>query len=239
MSTSGTYTWTMNLQSLVNAALRKLAVLSGGSSPESFEVTNATEALNALIAGFQADGLPIWKLDTLYFDTEAGNPLYTIGQGLSGPGTVDNVVPLKIIQAWRNQGTVKNVPLNIYTMYNYNLLPQSAAHGTPVTLAYQPEASVGYVALWPAPQDTSYQILCKYQKPFTDMLNLWDEVDFPRYWYEAVIYGLASRLSREYGIPVQDRQELKQEAEMFHQQALSFGTEEGSLYLQPDTNGKW
>ena len=64
-------------------------------------------------------------------------------------------------------------------------------------------------------------------------------MDFPRYWYEAVIYGLASRLSREYGIPVQDRQELKQEAEMFHQQALSFGTEEGSLYLQPDTNGKW
>ena len=231
MATSGTYTWTMQLQQFVNAALRKLAALSGGSSPETFETTNAVEALNAMIAGFQVDGLPIWKVGTLSFTTQAGKPLYTIAQ--SG-GDITAVPPLKIIEAWRNTTAQSNVPMNIYTMYDYNRLPQTAASGTPVNLAYQPESKLGYLAVWPAPQDTSFTIVCRTHVPFEDMLSTSDEVDFPRYWYEAIIYGLASRLSREYGLSVNDRQDLKAEADMFRLQALSFGTEEGSLFLQPE-----
>jgi hypothetical protein len=61
-----------------------------------------------------------------------------------------------------------------------------------------------------------------------------DNLDFPSYWTEAVIFGLAWRLSYEYGTPIMDRQELQKAAEFFHTQALSFGTEEGSLFFQPD-----
>ncbi len=66
------------------------------------------------------------------------------------------------------------------------------------------------------------------------MVSGTDTLDFPQWWHEAVIYGLASRLAPEYGIPLQDRSMYQKEAEYFLQEALSFGTEEGSLYLAPD-----
>ena len=73
-----------------------------------------------------------------------------------------------------------------------------------------------------------------YQRPYEDMNTATDDFDFPAYWTEALIYGLAWRLSGEYGVPIQDRATIMKEAEYFHAQALSYGTEEGSIYFMPD-----
>lgn len=233
-----TYTNTMQLQALVNAALRKLSVLSGGSTPESFETSNATEALQAMLLGFQTEGMPIWAMNSYTFPTVASVGSYTIGVG----ATLNTPMPLKIVQAWRSTDMQANIPMNIYTNYNYNLLPQTAGPSTPVNLTYQPGegslSSYGTIQLWPLPMNASNIITIRYQRPFADMVNLTDEVDFPRYWYEAIIYGLAARLAPEYGTPMQDRQIIRQEAEQFKQAALSFGTEEGSIYFQPDWSGR-
>jgi succinyl-CoA synthetase beta subunit len=61
-----------------------------------------------------------------------------------------------------------------------------------------------------------------------------DNLDFPEYWMEAVIYGLAHRLSPEYGIPLQDRQTLAAEAKRFLDDALEYSPEDTSLFFQPD-----
>ena len=72
------------------------------------------------------------------------------------------------------------------------------------------------------------------------MTSSTDDFDFPPYWTEALIYGLSDRLAPEYGIPLQDRQLLTQQAERFHQNALLFGQEEGSMFFQPDVTGsRW
>lgn len=61
------------------------------------------------------------------------------------------------------------------------------------------------------------------------------ENGIPEYWLEAVIYGLAYRLSPDYGIPLQDRQLLMGEAARFLQEAVEFSNDDpGSLFLQPD-----
>jgi hypothetical protein len=56
----------------------------------------------------------------------------------------------------------------------------------------------------------------------------------PDYCLEAVIYGLAYRLSPEYGIPLQDRQLLAGEAQKFLNDALEYSAIEDSMFLQPD-----
>jgi len=45
------------------------------------------------------------------------------------------------------------------------------------------------------------------------------------------MYGLATRLAPEYGIPAADRKVLWQEMNIIKQDALNFGLEEGSLYF--------
>lgn len=234
MSTSGISTWTPNRDTIINGALRKLVALSGGSLPKTFEVTNALEALNAMIKGFQVDGMPVWAIKDYSFTTVAGTPAYPIGNGK----TLNTPVPLKLIQAARVESTgAVNVPLDIKTHYDFNLLPINAGPGEPVELFYQPFSTFGTINLWPTPIDSNTTIQITYQRPFEDMVVATDDIDFPAYWAEALIFGLAWRLSYEYGTPILDRQELQKAAEFFHDKASSFGTEEGSLMIQPDTQG--
>lgn len=232
MSTSGSTTWKLNRDELISAALRKLAVLSGGSSPETYQITDATQALNAMIKGFQADGMPVWAMKSYTFTVTNNISQYLIGVGQ----TLNTPQPLKVTQAWRSEGSsTANIPMNVYTDYNYNLLPLAVSSGTPVNLYYQPLNGYGVINLWPLPNNSTTTITLRYQRPFEDMVSATDDFDFPSYWEEALIYGLAMRLAPEYGVPLQDRGELGKEAMFFKEQALGFGTEEGSLFFQPDS----
>lgn len=235
MSTSGSTTWKLQRDSIIKAALRKLAVLSGGSTPETYQIDNASEALNAMLKSFQTDGMPLWAMKSYSFTTVVGQSQYPIGVGQA----FNVPYPLKVTQGWRNvSSNSSNVPMNIYTDYNFNLLPMITSSGTPVNLYYQPLNGYGYINLWPKPSDNTTTITIRYQRPFEDMNSATDDLDFPSYWTEAIIYGLAVRLAPEYGVPLQDRQVLEKEAEFFRQQALSFGTEEGGFFFQPDWAGQ-
>jgi hypothetical protein len=231
MSTSGTTTWSLQRDAIINAALRKIGVISDGSGAQGNDLTNGAEALNALIKGFQVDGMPIWAIKEYTLTTVANQSSYDIGIGR----TINIPAPLKVIQAYRIESSGSaQIPMNVYNHYDYNILPVNAASGEPVNLFYQPFATYGTLKLWPTPSDSNTTITLIYQRPFEDMVSSTDDVDFPSYWTEAIIFGLAWRLSYEYGTPLQDRQEIQKAAEFFHAQALSFGTEEGSVYFQPD-----
>lgn len=235
MATSGTTTWSLQRDSVINAALRKLAVLSGGSVPQTYETTNAAEALNAMIKAFHADGMPLWAIKNYTFTVTSGTAAYNIGN----TQTINTPMPLKVIQAFRGDGsTYSNVPMNVYNGYDYNLLPLLTSSGTPVNLYYHPYSNYGTINLWPKPDNSITQVTIRYQRPFEDMNTATDDFDFPPYWMEALIYNLADRLAPEYGLPLQDRQLLKGEAKAHKDDALSFGTEEGSMFLQPDWAGR-
>lgn len=234
MSTSGTVSWSLKRDGIISSSLRKLGVLPSGGTASAQQIADGAEALNAMIKGFQADGMPVWEMDKYTFTVIKDQAQYLIGNGQA----LNTNSPLKIVQAYRNQLNSVNVPMNIYTQYNYNLLPLAISSGTPINLYYQPREIFGEINLWPKPADSTTTITIVYQNQFEDMTSSMDDIDFPSWWTEAVIYGLAWRLSGEYGIPLMDRNSLSKEAEFFHQSALLFGVEEGSLYLQPDWSGK-
>jgi hypothetical protein len=231
MATSGSTTWSLTRDSIIYAALRKIGTADLAGNQVTSNTTYAAEALNAMLKGFQVDGMPIWAIKEYTFTMVAGTNTYNIGIGQ----TLATPMPLKVIQAYRIENTgAMNIPLNVYNHYDYNLLPQNATSGEPVNIFYQPLSTYGVIELWPTPADSNTTITLVYQRPFEDMNSSSDNLDFPSYWTEAVIFGLAWRLSYEYGTPIMDRQELQKAAEFFHTQALSFGTEEGSLFFQPD-----
>ena len=235
MATSGTTTWEQNRNEVISGALRKLAVLPSGGTASTSQISDATAALNAMIKGFHADGMPLWAITEYTFPTVAATETYNIGVGQ----TLNTPMPLRVIQAYRvEQSGAVNVPLLVYNHYDYNLLPVNAAQGEPVNIYYHPFSTYGTIKVWPTPIDATTTITIVYQRPFEDMTTSTDSFDFPAYWTEALIYGLAWRLAPEYGIPIQDRQVIQKEAQYFHEMAMSFGTEEGSLSLMPDWSGR-
>lgn len=235
MATSGTTTWQSNRNEAISAALRRLGVLPSGGTASTSQISDATYALNSMLKSFHADGMPLWAINEYTFPTVAGTNTYNIGEGQ----TLNTPMPLKVIQAYRiEQSGAVNVPMLVHTHYNYNLLPLNAAQAEPINLYYQPLSTYGVIKLWPTPIDATTTVTIVYQRPFEDMTASTNNFDFPAYWNDAIVAGLAWRLSGEYGIPIQDRQLLQKEAMYFHDMAMSFGTEEGSLFLMPDWAGR-
>lgn len=231
MATSASTDWTLNRDQVITSSLRKLAVLPSGGTPTAAQVTDASMALNALIKAFHADGMPVWKMTSKAFTVTSGTSSYSIGPAQ----TVNTVQPLKVVQAFQTQTGGTNVPLNVYNRYDFNDLPQSSTiTGTPVNLYYQPGRIYGTVKLWPTPNDSTTVVTVHYQAPFEDMDSATDDLDFPAYWNQAMIYMLAWALSPEYGIPPSDRSVLQKEALYWKTEALSYGTEEGSIFLSPE-----
>lgn len=231
MATSGSTDWSLNRNQVITGALRKLAVLPSGGTASSAQISDAADALNAIVKAFQADGMPLWKITSTTFTVTDGTSTYTVG-----PSQTVNTTgkPLRVIQAFYTPEDGTNTPMNVYNRYDFNQLPVSGAEGEPVNLYYQPLRTTGTIKLWPTPNNSTTEITIHYQTPYEDMDSASDDFDFPSEWMQAIIYNLAWALAPEYGIPPTDRGLIMKEAEYWHNYALSAGTEEGSLFIQPD-----
>lgn len=238
MSTSNSTDFSITRDDIIKRALRLLGVLAQGESPTTDQTTEAAAALNGLVKAWQADGMPLWAIRTYSVPLTATVASYRIGVGQ----VIPTPKPLKITQAF-NHNTSSNVdiPMRILTRQEYNILGNKTSSGNPIQVFYDPQNGYGDLYVFPVPTSTeaaSNVITITYQRPFEDFDASIDTPDFPQEWYDAVTYGLATRLAPEYGISVTDRKILWQEMTIIKQDALNFGLEEGSLYFQRD-NRSW
>lgn len=228
MATSGSTNWSLTRDEIIAGALRKIGVLSSGQTATANQVTDAAVALNALVKAFQADGMAVWKLASYSFTTTTSTSSYTIGLSQ----TLNTAAPLKVTQATYTPSGGKSTPMNVYNRYDYFQLP-SGSSGSPINLYYQPLRANGTIRLWPTPDNSTTSITIYYQSLYEDFDASSDDADFPSYWINALIYNLAWTLAPEYGVPISDRTLLSKEALYWKDIALSFGSEEGSLFLAP------
>lgn len=234
MALSGSYNWTLNRDEVIKAALRKIATLSSGGTPTTEQTTDAASALNGIVKLLQAEGMPLWAITSHTWTVTDGTATYTIGTGK----TLNVPAPLRILQALRTPSGGSAVPMNVYTRYDFNILPNDTdIEGTPVNLYYQPTVpatdSDGTIKIWPIPNNSTDQITIHYVRPFQDLDGATDNFDFPSYYIPALTYHLAWMLSHEYGISPADRKDLAETAQFLKNEALSLGTEEGSIRFVP------
>lgn len=212
--------------------MRKLGALAKGQSPDAEDLTNGTQALNTVVAKLQTIGMPLWARNEYTF-TPTTSATYLIGVGQ----TLNTPFPLKVQQALLIDNiSGNNIEMQIRTIYEYNTIVSTGATGQPIQFFYQPLVNFGKITLWPTPDTasiTNKQIKIVYQQPFDDFVSAGDTPDFPQEWHQAIIYQLATTLAPEYGVPLQDRQMLVQEARMYTDEALSFGNDESSIFFSP------
>ena len=227
-------TFSITRDELISGALRKLGALSQGQLPSSIQYQEAAQALNLLVKSWETIGMPLWALRTTAIPLTLNQNTYDIGIGK----TINTDKPLKIIQAWNRDLTSNiDIPMRLITKQEYNILGNKTSSGNPIQIYYEPLKDYGTIHLFPTPSSsfiTNNEVYIVYQRPFEDFNSSTDVPDFPQEWYEAILYGLAVRLAPEYGIPIDQRQVLGREASAILDAASSFGTEEGSLYLQAD-----
>ena len=226
MPTSGTTDYTTTRDDIIKRALRLIGATSQGETPTATQISEAAISLNSLVKAWAADGMPLWAITEKTITLVAGQSEYT----------VTTPKPLKVLQAW-NRNTTSNVdiPMRVLTKQEYNMLGNKTSTGNPIQLYYDPRRDSGVFHLFPVPtsvEQTANVIHYVCQIHFEDFDASTDNPDFPQEWYDAITYGLATRLAPEYGIPTADRKVLWQEMSIIKQEALNFGLEEGSMYFQ-------
>jgi len=240
MATSGTYVFDATTDQIITSAFRIINVLSEEQVLADLPTpaqTNARFKLNTIIKMLEADGMPLWALAELSIPYSLFvNNTVNIGPSL---GVNTTAIPLKLLQAVSYDSSNSNsLSMTILPQYDYTELSTSnSTTGTPVNVYYRPLNGTGQLNVWPAPTGAikgSGRIVITYQRTQQDAGISSDTLDFPTYWIECIISCLAWRLAPEYGVPVSERSMLKQDYDFLHNQALGFGTEEGSFKFQPE-----
>lgn len=224
MTTSNNTTWDQTRNQIIESALRKLGILQEGQSVSTSEYTIGTQALNAVVMLLATKGMPLWK-----------RVQTTINLTPTKVYNIPDVVKLAQVTLVDVGGT--QYDLIEKSLYDYNRLPNDST-GVPVHYTFQPKIQDGTLTIWPLPDAGSIStktLKLTYQKEFDGFFNSTETPDFPSYWIQPLIYRLAVTLAPEYGVPLQDRQLLIKEAEMYEAMAEGYGDEDGSIFFQPDT----
>lgn len=200
------------------------------------------------ITGISASDAIGVELDdgSIQWTTVNGSPsgtTVTLATGVTSAASTDNWVyayttkiqrPLKILQASRyNVPNSTDTPIHIATQQEWMAWPSKATEGVVIGLHYDPQLTNGVARIYQRFQDGKDIIKIWFQRPFEDFDATGDTPDFPQEWYMALVWMLSWALSPGYAIPAKERQAFLMEAEALHQQALMFGMEEGSVYMQP------
>lgn len=234
MATSGNTIKQQTRDQIINGALRKLWQAKGQVA-DTQDTSDAAEALNALVAEYQALGMQLWKRKELTITLVASQRDYTIGVGQ----VIGNASPLHLLQALlRDINSNSVIDMQIMSRFDFNLLPTTSTGngGQPVNVSYQPFINYGVLSVWPTPDASAAsnkQIILAYTAPVEYFDSALNTPDFPQEWANALIYGLAVLLADEYGVPTQDKQWLEKQAEKHLLTAMSTGAEDASLFFQP------
>lgn len=224
MPTSGSTTWELTTQQMVERAYAKLGIPGEGNTISSTQLADGITALNMAIQLAMTDGMPLWKRTILDETPSATNQTYTVS------------LATKIVTVYLLDSGGTQYELQGKSLYDFMRLPTTSI-GIPVHWTATQSIQGWSVSIWPPTSDSgtisTKTIRIVYQKEIENAVSASDTLDFPAYWDAALVYRTAQILAPEYGVPLQDRGLLAKEADMMWDMAKGYDDDVGSLLIQP------
>ena len=245
MAVSGTSTFTLTRDEIISYALRKLAVLELGATPDSNTVSNAAMSLDMMIKSLVAKGSKLWTIEELTLPLVASQTVYNIGPtGSVTPLALATSKPLTLMQAWiRNTVNTPNtdIPLTILSLNDYNTLGSKGSTGMPNSVELQVLRDYSTLKTYVTPSTLEvgiYQIHLLVKRTIQDAGISTNNLDFPQEWLYALGWGLAAELCSDYELPPNRIQYIEAKAAKAMQEMEDFDTEQTSVYFTPDQRMK-
>lgn len=167
--------------------------------------------------------------------TGANYTLYWVQEGTGGAGWVtataytsgaDISLPVSTIgieYAILNDSD-KDYELDIIPINEYLKYTQKSSVGRPSEIAVDWQLTP-VIYIWPKPDKTTYVFRFRILREAYDFDANANTMDFTKLWNEALTFGLAERLSHEYGMDLNERQLLLSRFEKAKAQAMGKDTE--------------
>ncbi len=183
MAVTGTYT----VRDIVNDAMRKAGVVAVDEDATAEEADIAMRCLNRMLKAWQTYRFNLWTKTSM-----------SVSATTAASYTLNPVRPMRILSIrWKNTAALETT-MQQMTRDEYDTLPNKVSTGTPTTWMYDRQREAAKLYVWPVPASVTTETLeITYEREIEDAA-LSDVVDVPGEWWEAVVYGLASRVAEDF-----------------------------------------
>ena len=204
------YDFNLTRNEIIERAYRIIGKLSIGETLSADMLTQAVIALNSMIKSWQSRNVFLWTIHEFSQELTAGNASYSLASLDPQVYAIDSAY-LRIDSDDR--------PVDVGSWRQYTDLYDKAVDGDP-TFVVLNNAISPTMYVWPVPTQNRTLYWTGIVK-LKDFDAAGQTPDFPARYLEAITFGLAHKLSCEYGLPLQERRELERQAQTEFQEAKS------------------
>jgi hypothetical protein len=218
MATSGTYTFSMDIDEVIEEALEMI----GGEATLGNEPKSARRSINLLLQDWQNRGIQLWTIGTTAVTVTTSVTSYVLGE--------ENI---DVLEAVVNRDNI-DLQLERISMEEYLKVPRKGQTGRPTQFAVRRERDQSRVFLWPVPENSTDAIKFETVKYFQDVSKSSQTADISRRFYPCLTAGTAYFMSmKRPGVDAGRIQMIKGEYEDRLARAQEEDKERASMYILP------
>lgn len=226
MTTSGTYSFSMDIDEVIEEALEMI----GGEVTAGHEPKSARRTINLLLNDWQNRGINLWSVDTTAVTVTTSVTSFDLSSE-----TLD--VLEGVVRRTANNGTPSDLTLTRISMQEYLQLPNKSQTGRPSQFAVRSSNHTGTptVFLWPIPENSTDQIHFERIKYLEDVDKSHTQTpDISRRFYPALTAGVAYEMGvKRPNVATERLTLLKTDYEAKLQRAMEEDRERVSMFFKP------
>ena len=221
MATSGTYSFSMDIDEVIQEAMEMI----GGEATLGEEPRSARRSINLLLQDWQNRGIQLWTIGTTAVTVTTSVTSYTLG--------AENI---DVLEAVVNRSGI-DLQLERISMEEYMKVPRKGQTGRPTQFAVRRGRDSATVYLWPVPENSTDTIKFEVVRYIQDVSRSSQTADVSRRFLPCLTAGTAYFMSmKRPGVDAGRIQMLKQEYEERLLRAQEEDKERASIYMRPRIN---
>jgi hypothetical protein len=222
MATSGTYTWTMDIDEVIQEAMEMI----GGEQTLGNDPKSARRSINLLLQDWQNRGILLWTADTTIVSITASVTSYALNS---------NIVDVTDVVINRS-GT--DLALSRISMEEYLRIPSKGRTGRPSQYAIRRQQDNPVMFLWPIPSNSTDYLKIERVKFMQDVnKSAVQNADISRRFLPSFTAGVAYKMAwKRPGVEGGRITALKQEYEELLARAMDEDRERASIRIVPRIN---
>lgn len=243
MSTSGTVTYEGLLAEIIQDALYTVNAIPAGSydelaaSGDTEIIAHAKRVFNRMRLDWENEGIFLWKVDRTSTALIASTASYAL------PMLTADVLAEDI---FIRSATGQDSMVQLISRRQYSALTDKTQEGRPTLLYVEKNttntatvdsvshAFQGGLTLypWPVPSDATDVLHYTRIKKLEDATSTGQDVDFTTRYQDALVFGLAWKLTFSYTVPIERLRYIKDEAEATKMRARLDDKERGGVHFK-------
>jgi|TARA_E500000318_G_scaffold78640_1_gene73517 hypothetical protein len=222
MATSGTYSFSMDIDEVIQEAMEMI----GGEITLGEEPRSARRSINLLLQDWQNRGIQLWTIGTTTVTVTTSTTAYTLAD--------HNIDVLEAVINITDGDGNTDLQLNRITMEEYLKIPRKTQTGRSSQYAVRRDRDNIVISLWPLPDNSTNKLKLETVKYIQDVTRSSQNADVSRRFLPCLTAGTAYFMSmKRPGVDAGRIGMLKQEYEERLVRAQEEDKERASMLIRP------